>query len=118
MWHASFHQARPLVHVVFFLVKNLSQMECVSDRRSSLALVSDTISVISGRGNIAKAFFHSCSIWSSMIQPGCGVGIGGGVERGRLTKSAAWSEEIDRSKEIKHNAGKKGLPKKAIFTKM
>ena len=46
------------------------------------------------------------------------MGIRGGVERGRSTKSVVWSEEIDRSKEIEHDAGKNGLPKKAIFTNM
>jgi hypothetical protein len=106
------------VHVVFFLAKNLSHVEVMSNRRSLLALVSVVMSVINGRGNVTKAFFQSCSIWSSMIQPGCGMGIRGGVERGRSMKSAAWSEEIDRSKEIEHDAGKNRLPRKAIFMKM
>ena len=75
--------------VDFFLAKNLSQVELVSNRRSLLALVSVVMSVMRGRGNDAKAIFHSCSIWSSIIQPGLGMGIGGGVERGRSIESDA-----------------------------
>ena len=52
--HASFHHASPLVRDVLRFAKNLSHVEAVSNRRSSLALVSVVTSVISGRGNSAN----------------------------------------------------------------
>ena len=60
--HVSFHQANPLVLLEPFLAKNLSHVVCVSVRRSVLALISAGTLEIRGHGNLAKAFFHSCSI--------------------------------------------------------
>ena len=89
MAHASFHQVRPFVLWDIFLAKNLSHIVFVRVIRSVLAHVSDSTSVIRGHGKRAKATFHSCSIWSSMIQPVCDRGGGGGIMRGRSKKRAA-----------------------------
>jgi hypothetical protein len=86
--HTSFHQASPLLPYELFLAKNLSHVTCVRVRRSVLARIREGTSEIKGRGNLAKACFHSCSIWSSMIQPGWEGGEGGGVKRGSSTKRA------------------------------
>lgn len=118
MLHDSFHQANPLFRFVFFLEKNLSQVACVSVSKSSLARVNEGMSVIRGCGKSPKARFQSCSIWSSIIQPVCGIWVGGGGVSGISMNRAAWSDEIDRSKEIEHAAGKDGFPRNGMLTKM
>ena len=118
MEQALFHQARPLELWDIFLAKNLLHVTLVRVIKSLLACVSDAMSVMRGRGKRANASFHSCSIWSSIIQLVCIGGGGGGIMRGRSSDSVAWSEEIDFLKDMEHVVGKKGFSRKAMLTKM
>ena len=53
-----------------------------------------------------------------MIHPMSGGSGAGGVTRGSSIDKAAWLEEMDRSKDTEHEAGKTGFSRNVMFTNM